>query len=173
MEIRKGVYGWAGKDVDLTGPELKAGAPAPDFDIIDAAGETVGPGAAKGQVLIIATMPSVDTPVCDLEMRRLFKEAPTLPSIAILVATTDLPFAQQRWAKAAELGEQVKLASDHRTGSMGAAYGVLDAERRLLARAIFVLDRQGILRHVEYCRSAGDQPNIDKVVEVARSLLAE
>jgi thiol peroxidase len=82
----------------------------------------------------------------------------------------DLPFAQKRWCGAAGV-ETVKTFSDHRSAAFGEAWGVLMKELRLLARAVFVVDREGDIRYVELLGEVGDEPDYDAALKAAKELL--
>ena len=115
------------------------------------------------------TVPSLDTPVCDRETHRFNEEAGKLgDAVAVLTLSMDLPFAQKRWCGAAGV-ERVTTYSDHREAAFGLAYGVLIKELRLLARAVFVVDKAGALRYVQVVKELANEPNYDEVLEaVAR-----
>src|SRR5207249_2638613 len=110
----------------------------------------------------------LDTPVCDTETRRFNEEAARLARVAIITISMDLPFAQKRWCGAAGI-DRVRTASDHRNAEFGRAWGVLQPDRRLLARAVFVVDTKGVVQHVEYVNSVGEQPNYDAVIAAAKA----
>jgi thiol peroxidase len=169
MSIRSGAVMWGGKPTDLEGPEIKAGDPAPDFRVVATDNAThITRKDSEGQVVIYASVPSLDTSVCDLETRRFNEEAVQLAGVQVLVVSMDLPFAQKRWCGAASV-ERVRTGSDHREASFGRAFGVLQPDRRLLARAVFVVDSKGTVRHVEYVKSVGDQPNFEAALAAARA----
>ena len=132
----------------LIGPELKVGDRAPDFTVSKTLVERVSLADTAGKVRILLSVPSLDTPVCALETKKFNEQARQLPAeIVIQVISADLPFAQSRWC-GAEGVEHVQTLSDHRDVSFGQAYGVLIKDLRILARAAFVVDREGILRIV-------------------------
>jgi thiol peroxidase len=161
------------KDTTLTllGNEVKAGQAAPDFKVqksADMSDYTLATGAGKTR--IVATVPSLDTPVCDLETKRFNEEASKLPNVEIVCVSMDLPFAQKRWCGAARV-DKVITASDHREASFGKNYGVLISGGpldRVLARAVFVIAPDNKLKHVEYVASIGDPPNYDAALAAAR-----
>src|SRR5574341_2583578 len=161
------------KDATLTllGNEVKVGQAAPDFKVqksADMGDYTVASGAGKTR--IIATVPSLDTPVCDLETKRFNEEASKLPGVEVVVVSMDLPFAQKRWCGAANM-DKVITASDHRQGSFGKNYGVLISGGpldRVLARAVFVVGADNRLKHVESVGSIGDHPNYDAALAAAK-----
>lgn len=171
MEERRGVATFQGSDVTLLGKELKVGDRAPDFRVVDGNLADVTLADFKGKVKIICTVPSLDTPVCSSEVRRFNREAAILGDEIVLIAVSlDLPFAQSRWC-AAKVVERVRLLSDYREKSLGLAYGVLVRELQLLSRAVFVLDAENTLRHIELVAEIGDEPDYDAAIAVAKGLL--
>lgn len=160
-----------GKPLTLMGAEVRIGDLAPDFDLIDnnMQHKTVKDFAEK--VLIISTVPSLDTSVCDMETRRFNMEAEHLnKNIRILTVSMDLPFAQKRWCGAAGV-ERVTTLSDYQTGAFGQAYGVLIKELRLLARAVFVLDKNRVIRHAQLVKEITEQPDYATVLQAAKGLV--
>ncbi|TMB74691.1 MAG: thiol peroxidase [Deltaproteobacteria bacterium] len=159
------------KPVTLLGNEVKVGQAAPDFKIqksSDMSDYTLA--SAAGKTRIIASVPSLDTPVCDLETKRFNEEASKLPNVEIICVSMDLPFAQKRWCGAANI-DKVITASDHRDASFGKNYGVLISGGpldRVLARAVFVVGPDNKLKHVEYVSSIGDHPNYDTALAAAK-----
>ena len=147
-----------GNPLTLLGPELKVGDRAPDFTLVTNEMQQVTLADYKGMALALVSVPSLDTPVCAVETRRFNAEAAKLDaSVRILTISMDLPFAQKRWCGAMGI-DKVETLSDHREASFGLNYGVLIKELRLLARAVFVVDRAGVLTHVELVREIADEP---------------
>lgn len=153
----------------LVGPELHAGDRAPEFEAVDVSMKPVRLADTAGKVRILASVPSLDTGVCDIEARRFNDEVGKLGEGVVLhVVSMDLPFAQKRWCGAAD-AQNVQAISDHRLASFGAAYGTLIKDRRLLSRAVFVVDGSGKIVHSEYVPAAGQQPDYDAAVAAARA----
>jgi len=153
----------------VIGPELKKGDQAPDFQAVDDSLKPVDLAATGPGVRIFSVVPSLDTPVCDAQTKRFNEESGKLPNVKIYTVSMDLPFAQKRWCGAFGV-DHVKMLSDHRSGSFGEHYGTLIKELRILSRAIFVVDQQNTIRHVEYVREVGDHPNYESALSVAKSL---
>ena len=171
MEERTGLVSLQGNPLTLLGPELKLGDRAPEFEVLDNSLSPIQLASFKGKIIILASLPSLDTPVCDLETRRFNTEAGKLdPDIRILTISMDLPFAQKRWCGAAGVDKVVTL-SDHRTASFGSAYGVLIKELRLLARAVFVLDRDGVIRYIQVLPDLAQEPDYDQAIKVVEKLV--
>lgn len=171
MEERTGMITMKGNPLTLVGKALKVGEPAPDFEVLDNDLTVVSLSSFKGKVCVISTVPSLDTPVCDMETRRFNEEAGKLGAeVRILAISMDLPFAQKRWCGAAGVDKVVTL-SDHRDASFGTTYGVLIKELRLLARAVFVLDREGTVRYIQIVKEVTDEPDYNAVLEAVNKLL--
>lgn len=168
METRKGAINWGGNPTDLAGPEIHVGDKAPAFTVVGTDMKPVTLADTRGKVRIFSAVPSIDTPVCDVETRRFNAEAAGIPNVEIWTISMDLPFALKRWCGAAGI-DKVKTASDHRAASFGEAWGVLEPQRRLLARAVFVVDTDDVVRHVEYVPNVGQEPNYDAVIAAARA----
>ncbi len=168
---RPGATTMKGNPLTLLGPELKPGDPAPDFHVVDPTLSVVDLAKTGNKVRIISVVPSLDTPVCDLQTKRFNEEAGRLSNVDILTVSMDLPFAQKRWCGAFGV-ENVKMLSDHRDASFGLAYGTLIKDLRIECRAIFVLDSQNIIRHVEYVKEVADHPNYEAALAAAKAAAA-
>ncbi|HEY1239389.1 MAG TPA: thiol peroxidase [Bryobacteraceae bacterium] len=160
-----------GNPLTLIGPELKAGDTAPDFNLVDNSLKPVTLKDTGGHVRIISVVPSLDTPVCDAQTKRFNEEASKLPDVDIFTVSMDLPFAQKRWCGAFGV-DKVKMLSDHRDGSFGTAYGTLIKDLRIESRAIFVLDQNNKIRHVEYVKEVADFPNYETALNAAKNAAA-
>lgn len=170
MKERKGIATIKGNPLTLLGDEVGVGDRAPDFEVIDNELSPVRFSSFLGKVCILSSVPSLDTPVCDMETRRFNKEAGQLGTdVAVLTISMDLPFAQKRWCGAAGV-DRVQTLSDHRDASFGASYGVLIKELRLLARAVFVVDREGIIQYVELVKEMTEEPDYDAVLKAVKKL---
>jgi thioredoxin-dependent peroxiredoxin len=157
-----------GNPFRLEGPELKAGDPAPDFEAVDASLQKINLAKTGTGVRIFSVVPSLDTPVCDAQTRRFEDEAGKMSDVRIFTISMDLPFAQKRWCGNFGINK-VEMISDHRSGSFGEHYGTLIPDLRIESRAIFVLDSDNKLRHVEYVGEVGDHPNYESALQAAKS----
>ena len=167
--IRTSAITLKGNPKDVIGPELKVGDTAPDFEAVDTSLKIVNLAGTGDGVRIFSVVPSLDTPVCDMQTKRFNEEAAALPHVKIFTLSMDLPFAMKRWCGAMGVDNLVML-SDHRSGSFGAAYGTLIEDLRIHARAIFVIDAANIIRHVEYVGEVGNHPDYDAALAAARAL---
>jgi thiol peroxidase len=159
-----------GKPVSLAGRVVKVGQKAPDFEAVANDMSVVKFSSFAGKTCIIASVPSLDTSVCDVETRRFNEEAGKLGSdVVVLTISMDLPFAQKRWCAAAGV-ENVVTLSDYRYASFGNAYGVLIKDLRLLARAVFIVDKTGIVRYVQVVPEVAKEPDYDMVLDAVKGL---
>lgn len=171
MNERTGITTFKGNPVTLLGPELKVADTAPDFMAVDTTLTPVGINTHAGKIRIISAVPSLDTPVCDTETRRFNQEAAGLPeNVVVLTISLDLPFAQKRWCGAAGIDRVITL-SDYRERSFGQQYGVLIKELMLLARCIFVVDAQGIIRYIQQVPEVTNEPDYAAVIAAVKVLL--
>jgi thiol peroxidase len=170
--IRQGATSLRGNPIDVTGEELKVGQKAPDFTLVGQDMSSVTLKDTTGKVRVISTVPSLDTPVCATETRRWQEEADKLGDrIEIITVSMDLPFAQKRWC--GEAGVSHRVLSGYADEQFGADWGVLIKApplRRVLQRAVFVLDKDDTIRYAEYCPEIAEQPNFDKALEIASQL---
>ena len=165
MTERAGMVTIHGNPLTLVGEEVKVGALAPEVELLDNDLKPVKLSAYRGKVLVMASVPSLDTPVCDLETRRFNDEAANLgPDIEMVTISMDLPFAQKRWCGAAGV-KRLRTLSDHREAAFGMNYGVLIKELRLLARAVFIVDREGTVQYAQLVKEMTSEPNYEEVLQ--------
>lgn len=153
----------------LIGPELKVGDKAPEFEVVSDKMQPVTLEKTGAAVRIFSVIPSIDTPVCDAQTHRFNQEAAKTPGVDIYTVSMDLPFAQKRWCGAFGI-DNIKMLSDHRTGSFGEHYGTLIKELRIESRALFVVDKENTIQHAEYVKEVADHPDYDSALAVARKL---
>ena len=157
-----------GNPVTLEGTLPAVGSRIPAFTVTAADLSGVSQSEIKGKTVFL-TVPSVDTPVCDTEVRRFNQEAAALDGVTINVISMDLPFAQARWCGAAGI-DAVKLYSDYNGQNFGKAFGVLIKELGLLARAAFVADADGIIRYVQVVPEVTNEPDYDGILAAVKNL---
>jgi thiol peroxidase len=171
MEERAGIITMHGNPLTLIGEEIKTGDMAPDITVLDNDLSPVKLSSYRGKICVISSVPSLDTPVCDIETRRFNQEAEGLgEDVVILTISMDLPFAQKRWCGSAGVDRVITL-SDHRDASFGKAFGMLIKELRLLARGIFVIDREGVVRDVQIVKEVSEEPDYAAVIDAVKKLI--
>lgn len=159
-----------GNPVTIQGKELKVGDRAPDFQLQGADMSEISLSTSAGKTRVICSVPSLDTAVCSLETKKFNEKAAEIPGVEIVVVSTDLPFAMKRWC-GAEGVDKVRCASDHRDASFGEKYGVLIGAgplTRCLARAIFVVGPDDVLKHVEYVAEIATEPDYARALAAAK-----
>ena len=168
MSERTGLVTFKGGPLTLVGNEVTVGQPAPDFTVTGNDLSAKSLGDYRGKTLIIATVPSVDTPVCDREIRRFNEEATGLSNdVTVLVVSCDLPFAQSRWCGAAQV-DRVHTLSDYKDRSFGHTYGLYIKELGLLARAVMVIDKGGKLTHFQLVKEIAEEPDYAAALQAAK-----
>ncbi|MHC4843786.1 MAG: thiol peroxidase [Planctomycetota bacterium] len=171
MKEREGLITMKGDPLTLLGPELNAGDTAPDFKAAANDLSEVSLSNFKGKTCVITAVPSLDTPVCDVMTRRFSEEATDLgDDVVVLAVSMDLPFAQSRWCGAAGV-ENVHTVSDYNGASFGQSYGVLIKGLNLLARAVFVVDKEGIIRYVEIVNELTNEPDYNAALDAVKGLV--
>ena len=171
MLERTGVVTFKGGPMTLVGNEVKVGEKAPGFAALANDLSEVSLSSFKGKVVVIAAAPSLDTPVCDTQTRRFNAEAGKLgDEVVVLTLSMDLPFAQKRWCGAAGI-THVQVLSDHRNANFARAYGLLLRDLRLLARAVFVIDREGVVSYAEVVKEVTDEPDYQAALRAVKELI--
>ncbi|MEA2717979.1 MAG: thioredoxin-dependent peroxiredoxin [Actinomycetota bacterium] len=163
IEERVGGAVEAGQPLTVVGRQLQPGDAAPDFelDCLDESGlRTLRLADTKGFVRVLNVVNSIDTPVCDVQTKKLDWQ---LDGARLVTVSMDLPFAEARWAR--EAGVRHPVASSHRSEAFGRDYGVLIKEWRALQRSIFVIDGAGHVRYVEYVVDQDQEPDYNAVVD--------
>ncbi|MDR3332997.1 MAG: thiol peroxidase [Synergistaceae bacterium] len=168
---RKGIITMQGSPLTLIGNELKAGDKAPDFVLLDV---ELAPKSLKdfeGKIKVISVTPSLDTPVCNTQIHWFNKEAAKQPSgVVVINVSADLPFAIKRFCGTSGIDKALAL-SDHREASFGRGYGVLIGELRLLARSIFIIDKNNVVRYAKIVSEQTNEPDYEDAIKVLKTLV--
>lgn len=166
---KRSITTFAGNPVTLLGKEIKVGDKAPEFVALRGDLSPFTLKDVEGKVKLISIVPSVDTGVCELQTIRFSQEASKLNDVAIITISCDLPFAQARFCGAKGI-ENAIVVSDYKDTTFGLNYGFLIEEFRLLNRGIVVIDKDDVVKYVEYVSEVTDHPDYDKALEAAKSL---
>ncbi len=158
---------FGGNPVTLEGSQVKVGDKMPNATLIQNDLTEKSLSEYKG-VKVISVVPSLDTGVCDIQTRTFNSELPE--GVTVLTISNDLPFAQARWCGASGIDNVITL-SDYRDSEFAKAFGTLIKEFKLQTRAVFVVDANDVLVHVEYLDEVTSHPNYDEVKEVIATLL--
>ncbi|KGF11715.1 hypothetical protein HMPREF1633_04040 [Tissierellia bacterium S5-A11] len=161
---------WDGQVLALAGKEIKVGDTAPDATLVARDLTAKKLSDWDGQIKVLLPVPSMDTPVCQSQVRQFNKDAVDFADDVVVIAlSTDLPFAQERFCAAEGLDRVVTL-SDHKTAKFGEKYGYLIPDLRLLSRGVVVVDRDNVVRYIEYVPEANDQVDFAKALEALKKL---
>lgn len=170
MEKRKDLVTMGGNPVTLIGKEIKIGDKAPEFTVLKNDLSPYSLKDAGNGIKIISVVPSLDTGVCEFQTINFNETAIELKDVTILTISVDLPFAQSRFCSANNIDKVVTL-SDHRDLSFGMNYGFVIEELRLLSRGIVILDKDNVVKYVEYVKEVKEHPNYDKAIEEVKKLI--
>ena len=169
---KTGVITMKGKPLTLAGTDIRVNDKAPEFTVLTGdLAEVRLSDFGKGTVKVVSVTPSLDTPTCDLQLRRFNHEAGLLPhDVVVLNISMDLPFAVSRFCTTAGI-DKARGLSDHRDASFGNAYGVLIKELRLLARSIFIIDKDNVVRYKEIVPEQSSHPDYDKALAALHNII--
>ena len=160
-----------GSPLPLTGKAIKVGEPMPSATLTGANLAPVNIADGKGKVRIINIVPSLDTPTCDAQTHELVEKDPNLASnVELVTVSMDLPFAQARWGRAAK-AKNMTFLSDYKTGEFGNNTGLMIQPLHLLARAVIVTDKDGIVRYMQVVPEITELPDMDAAMATAKGLL--
>ncbi|MHC4471081.1 MAG: thiol peroxidase [Planctomycetota bacterium] len=171
MDERTGVVTFKGGPLTLLGSTPEEGQAAPAFTVRTGLGpdSEYTPDTDGGTVRILNVVPSLDTPVCSIQTKRMNEEAGSLPGVKVVTVSADLPPAQARWC-GAEGVENVTCASDYFDGSFARGFGLRIKELGVLTRAVFVLDADGTVRYSQIVPEITQEPDYEPVLSAAREL---
>ncbi len=161
-----------GNPLTLVGRTLKEGAISPDFKVTSQELKEVKLSDFPGRIKIVTSFPSLDTPVCDLQVKEFNKKASGLSKeVVILAISKDLPFAQKRFCHENEI-KDIFVLSDYKTSSLGINYGLLIKELNLLARSVIILDKNNIIRSIQVVSELTQPPDYNKVINNLEEVIA-
>jgi len=167
---RKAAVTFKGNPKTVIGPKLKVGEKAPDFELLNNDLAEVRLKNSAGKIRLISVVPSLDTGICDAQTRRFNEEAAKFGSdVVVLTVSVDLPFAQKRWCGAAGI-DRVETLSDHLDMNFGDAYGTHIKELRLEQRSIFIVDKNDVIRYVQYVPEVAQHADYDEALAALKSI---
>ena len=169
MEKRTGYLKMKGNPLTLLGRELKVGEKAPEFQALTQDLQPFSLSDTAGKLRVVSVVPSIDTPVCDAQTRFFNQDASKFPDVAILSISVDLPFAIKRYCAAQGI-ENLTTLSDHKALDFGSKYGFVIEELRLLSRGVIVIDKDDIIRYIQYVPNVEDAPDFDSALAAVKAL---
>jgi thioredoxin-dependent peroxiredoxin len=171
MQKRPNATTFKGKPLTAVGPELKPGDKAPDFACVNNGLEVVGLAGTGSKARVFSVVPSLDTPVCSAQTKKFDEAIGTMKDkVACYTVSLDMPFAQKRFCSA-ENCPNISTLSDVHNGSFGRNYGVLleGLPIPLLARAVFVVDKDNTITYAEYVGEVASHPNYDNALNALKA----
>ncbi|GBD13889.1 putative thiol peroxidase [bacterium HR24] len=171
VQERPGAVTFRGNPLTLLGPDLQVGEKAPDFRLVDLELRPVTLQDFAGKTLLLTVALSQDTPVCDMQGKR-FNELATQVADDVVIAnvTVDLPFALRRWCGATGV-DRIKVLSDYQEREFGLKYGILIKELKLLARSVWIIDRDGVIRYKEIVPEVTQEPNYQAALDALQQVV--
>ena len=166
------VITFKGNPMTLAGEPLQVGSPAPEFALHYADGgiQTLTLADLKGKPSIVSIVPSLDTPTCATQTKKFNEELAALgDKINAVTVSRDLPFAQNRFCGAEDI--KMQTASDYQTHAFGTDWGVQIEELKLLTRAVFVLNAEGVIAHKEIVPEVTEEPDYATALAALRMLI--
>jgi thiol peroxidase len=171
---RAGAVTFKGNPMTLAGEAVQVGQAAPDFKLYnlkDGQWNEITPAKLKGKPSFISVVPSLDTPVCQAQTKKFNEELSGMgDKINALTVSLDLPFAMNRFCGAEQL-TNMTAASDYRDRSFGQNWGMLIEELKILARGVFVLDKDGKVVYAEQVKEVAEHPNYEAAIGALKKSL--
>lgn len=159
-----------GNPLTLKGKAIEVGDKAPMFSALNNKLEPVNTKDFHGKIIVISAFPSVDTGVCSAQLHHFNKDATNLGDDVIVVSIScDLPFALGRFCGAEGINNVITL-SDHKDLDFASKYGFLIKELRLLSRGVVVIDKEGIVKYVEYVSELTNEPDYQEALKAIKKL---
>jgi len=157
----------------LVGEPVQNGQQAPDFTLhyFEGGLKTIKPADLKGKPTLLSVVPSLDTGVCQIQTKKFNEALGALgPRINAVTVSLDLPFAQNRFCGAENI-KSLRVASDYQDRNFGRGWGLLIDELKLLARSVFVLDKDGKVVYSQVVREVTEEPNYDAALAALKGQL--
>jgi thiol peroxidase len=171
---RSGAVTFKGNPMTLVGDEVKAGQQAPDFHVhyFEGGLKTISLADLKGKPSIISVVPSLDTPVCQMQTKKFNEQLGAMgDKINAVTVSLDLPFAMNRFCGAESI-KNMRVGSDYQDRNFGKSYGMLIDELKLLARGVFVLDPNGKVVYAETVKEVTSEPNYEAALAALKGQAA-
>lgn len=170
MNGKAGTVTMDGQPLTLIGNTVEVGEKSPDFEVTDSELHPITFNEIRKGITLLISVPSLDTSVCSKESKRFSTEVEKLGGgVNALLISMDLPFAQDRWLKEAGIAN-IRALSDYRLADFGRSYGVLIQDLRLLARAVWIVDRERVIRYNQLVKEVADEPDYDEVIAAVKNI---
>jgi len=160
-----------GTPLSLVGRSVEVRTRAPDFTVVNRDLEEMGLEGFSNKIKVFTFFPSLDTPVCDIQVREFNKRGFTHDNDIVCIGISkDLPFAQKRFCETFNI-KNVDLVSDYRYSSFGINYGVLIREWNLLSRGVIIVDRKNTIRYIQLASEIMNQPDYEEAAHALEEVV--
>src|SRR5688572_7789953 len=170
---RSGAVTFKGAPLTLAGNEVKPGQQAPEFTLhyFDAGMKTITPADLKGKPTLLSVVPSLDTPVCATQTKKFNDQIAALGDrINAVTVSLDLPFAMNRFCGAESI-KNMRVGSDYQVRTFGQNWGMLIEELKILARGVFVLDKNGKVVYAQTVKEVATEPDYEPALAAIKGQL--
>lgn len=156
-----------GKKAYLQGQQLETGIEAPNFTVVDENLQPIELADFRGRIVVLNSIPSADMPVSNRQLVKFNQEVSLLHNAVIMSVSMDLPFALRRFCGTYGI-RNVMTTSDYQYHDFGMKYGTMIKDLKILGRAVFVIDKEGIIRYAEYVKVQTELPNFNAVYDIVK-----
>jgi thioredoxin-dependent peroxiredoxin len=156
-------------EISLIGRNIEINTFAPDFKVVSKDLKEACLDNFKGKIKVITTFLSLDTPVCDLQVKEFNKKVLDF-NVEVLGISMDLPFAQSRFCSTFNI-DHLTLLSDYKGASFGLNYGLFIKQLNLLARAVLILDSKNIIRYVQIAKEQTGSLDYEDVLKNLKEIV--
>ena len=156
-----------GQQVELVGTQPVVGEKAPEFVLKNLADQDIALSALKGKPVLISVVPDIDTRICSIQTKRFNQEAGATADVAFLTISNNTKEEQSNWCAAEGVDMQMLRDVDN---TFGEAYGLFIPEMGRLARAIFVVDKDGTLAYEQISQEISEEPDYSAALDKAKAL---
>lgn len=156
-----------GNPVNTNGQLPEVGSSLENLSFVKTDLSTTSIADFKGKKVVLNIFPSIDTDTCATSVRKFNEKAASLENTVVLCVSKDLPFAQKRFCGAEGI-ENAIAVSDFRNSAFAKELGIelVDGPLEGLdARAVVVLDEEGVVQHTELVSEIVNEPNYDAALD--------
>lgn len=159
-----------GEKFQTNGQPPQVGEDAPSFTVKNLEDKDVSLSEYKGEVLIISTVPDIETSTCSRQTNTFNDEAKELKGTRIISISTNTLAQQNEWSQSKVLSSDILHDSDR---TFAKEYGLYIKDIDKMARTVFVLNRQGQIVFREVVEEMSKDPNYEAALSAARHEQAE
>lgn len=160
-----------GNPLTLGGIQVKVGDKAKSFKALGTGLSEFDFSTCFGKPTVLTCFPSIDTGVCAIQTNKFNEKVGKYGNkVNLVIVSNDLPFAQTRYCGANGI-ENAIVVSDYKDLEFAKNYGMLIEELRLLARAVIIIDKDGIVKYVEISNEVKNELDFEKALKALEECL--